>query len=249
MYTRLEMVPRQRRTSWAAVVSALAVAALPASADQALRLRPRPGDSVRFYLVRHGESLTNLPHAPGGKGEDLDHLTARGRDQARQTGRALAGLGLARIVTSPAQRARETTDEIKAVLGPNVQVRQDPRLAQLAIGKRPDGHHFTWEQRVADWKAGRDPQPPEGESLAELRDRVAAALNDLADEAHAGKGPQDVLVVAHSEVVAAALALAKDKPPARETLTGVHNASVTVIDLDRGGKLRVVAEDRVPWLR
>jgi hypothetical protein len=53
-------------------------------------------------------------------------------------------------------------------------------------------------------------------------------------------------VVTHSEVVAAILGHARGRVPFVETMVGVRNASVTVVDLDRAGRYRIVAVDRAP---
>ena len=61
---------------------------------------------MRLYLARHGESEGNVRRLFYGI-TDLA-LTARGREQARELGSKLAGIPLARCLSSPLSRAAET---------------------------------------------------------------------------------------------------------------------------------------------
>jgi broad specificity phosphatase PhoE len=64
----------------------------------------------RLLLLRHGESAANA-HSGGEtlSEEDGDRLTERGRKQASAAGPELRGLGVAKLLTSPMRRARETS--------------------------------------------------------------------------------------------------------------------------------------------
>jgi probable phosphoglycerate mutase len=72
----------------------------------------------------------------------------------------------------------------------------------------PDGKTTTWEWRFAEWKAGRDPQPVGGESLADAAGRTVRAVQALVAR-HAGKA---VVVVTHSDIVAALIGQAVGTP-------------------------------------
>jgi phosphohistidine phosphatase len=78
---------------------------------------------MTFYVVRHGRAESS---APGGDAER--RLTAEGRDGFLAHARALApALRIARIVTSPLARARETAALLAAAVG--AAVVEDPALA------------------------------------------------------------------------------------------------------------------------
>lgn len=66
-----------------------------------LIMRPR-----RFYFIRHGETLLNAKHikqgAEGG-------LSESGKQQAATVGAVLAPFGIKRIISSPYERAKETS--------------------------------------------------------------------------------------------------------------------------------------------
>lgn len=106
-----------------------------ARADDALGSLPSlPSGALRVYLVRHGQALSNLDPAPSLPPAELDHLTPLGTRQAEAAGRALAGRGVASLLTSPAGRARETAEGLSRALGlapPGV----DPRLRPKEVGE------------------------------------------------------------------------------------------------------------------
>lgn len=64
-------------------------------------------EMLRIYLVRHGETEEN--RASLLQGQTPGHLTELGRSQARELGRELGGVEFDAVVSSPLQRAAETT--------------------------------------------------------------------------------------------------------------------------------------------
>lgn len=66
---------------------------------------------MRVILIRHGEALSSSP-----LGDEGRCLSVRGREQARATGRALAGRGFApdRVWASPLVRAQQTAELVVA---------------------------------------------------------------------------------------------------------------------------------------
>jgi probable phosphoglycerate mutase len=243
MWTRGRGAASFLAVSWLVASTATAIEKDPTGALRGLE--PPPPGVVRLFVVRHGEALSNLARPPSGSPDDLDRLTERGHAQSKAAGRVLAGRGIEAVVTSPARRARESAAEMVHLLaGPPLRV--DDRLQPLHLGRGPDGRPLTWDEREAEWDKGRDPVPPEGESLAQLGERVSAAIKEASGPARGGR-PRAILLVAHSEVVAAVLGLAQGRLPVQATMSGVHNASITVVDVAADGSLRVVAQDRVPW--
>ena len=62
----------------------------------------------RIYLVRHGQTEWNaMQRFQGQRDSDLSGL---GRQQAEQSGRLLAGLGIQALFSSPLERARQTAE-------------------------------------------------------------------------------------------------------------------------------------------
>ncbi|MBB1492148.1 MULTISPECIES: histidine phosphatase family protein [unclassified Paracoccus (in: a-proteobacteria)] len=135
----------------------------------------RPGE---FLFMRHGETGANAADVICGS-TDLP-LTPRGHEQARQAAVALAGCGIARIITSPLLRACQTAEAMAATT-------RAPVVVAEGLAERNWGE---WEGRPRAILR-RDQTPPGGESPAGFRDRIRAALAAI-------DPGQPVLIVAHS---------------------------------------------------
>ena len=196
------------------------------------------------YLVRHGESVSNMEGRVQGQ-EDIE-LSALGHAQARQVAdwaRRLAAscpagtAPIKEIWSSPLRRARETAEAIAAAIGLPVSV--DEQLCELHAGIF-QGHLWAdleqaFPEEVAHWRSG-DPHYviPGGESRAQLAARGRAAL-----EALAARGTPGMIVVAHGGVLTAALgsmlgrehpllAAAAERPFTK--LPALANCSVTELE-------------------
>jgi probable phosphoglycerate mutase len=234
--------PATRPVAFALLFGATLLPALASRADDALgALAPLPSGALRVYLVRHGQAFSNLDPVPDLPPGELDHLTALGTRQAEAAGRALAGRGVTRVLTSPASRARETAEGISQVLGlspPAV----EPRLRSLELGRGTDGRKLTWKDRAAEWEAGRDPSPPEGESMERVGDRVDLLVRALA-RSRRGTG---VVLVAHGEVLAAYLGHVRGTLAPKRYPPGLANGSITVVDVAPTGAATIRFENHVP---
>jgi len=231
-------------TRRAAVLAACGLlAAFDARAGDALAELPAPQEGgLRVYLIRHGQALSNLQPRPALPEAQLDHLTELGTRQAESAGRALAGRGVASVLSSPAGRARETADAVARAAG-GVPVAIDPRLQPLALGRAPDGRALEWDERIDEWNAGRDPSPRDGESLAAVGDRVAGLVRELASS----RPGASLVLVAHSEVIGAYLGRVRGTKPAERYPPGIANGSITVVDVtDEGREIPALANYSPP---
>lgn len=154
--------------------------------------------SNEVLLVRHGETDDNA--ADRFQGQLDTRLNDRGRDQARALAGLLASEGLRALYSSPLARARETAAILGARLG--LEPVLDDRLMEADSG---DWSGRLYTEIIADqpgafdaWRAA-DPafRFPNGESVAEQRTRVAAALADVR------AGPLPAVVVCHGGVIRA----------------------------------------------
>ncbi|HEV8474287.1 MAG TPA: histidine phosphatase family protein [Methylomirabilota bacterium] len=183
---------------------------------------------MRLLLARHGQSVWNAERRLQGAGTDVA-LSALGRAQAEALGRALRGYRVAAAYVSPFRRARETAEV--ALAGSGVPLLPLDELRELSLGE--------WEGCTVDEIRGRegdpyqqwllaphDCPPPGGEPLEMVRDRVSAAIADIAARHPNG---DDVLVVAHGGVISVyACALLGCSFNALWRLR-VDNASLTVV--------------------
>jgi probable phosphoglycerate mutase len=83
-----------------------------------------------LYLVRHGQTESSKRRAYSGR-SDVP-LTARGREQAREAARQLAGAGVGAIFTSPLSRALDTAQAIAEATGAPLTI--DERLTEIDYG-------------------------------------------------------------------------------------------------------------------
>lgn len=197
------------------------------------------GESMRLYLVRHGETEWNQRGLFQGT-TDIP-LNQSGREQAMAAAEALRSVPLDRVFCSPLGRARETARIILG--GRTVPVTPDERLRELSFG--------VGEGRSV-WEAHRAPGTPlyeflcaperyvpleGGETLASLfartDDFVREVLLPLEGTCEA------VLVVAHGAVNRAILNPALGLSLAQFWQVQLTNCAVSVLEVE-GGALRVV---------
>jgi len=156
--------------------------------------------AARIVLARHGEA----EYESAELNDDGGSLTQRGRAQARALGEQLHHERVAHVYTSSLARAVQTGELAAGVLGVEVTVREG--LHEFGVG---DARGRTFGEGlfapVFDRWLGGDPDTrvPGGESGAEIADRVAAVLDDVADR-HRG---ETVLVVAHGGAILATLSV------------------------------------------
>lgn len=190
---------------------------------------------TRLLLVRHAPTATTR-RSGFPADEELD--PAGRRDAAR-----LAPIRVDRVVTSPARRCRQTAE---AAGWPNATA--DARWWELDFGTWSDRAFAdvvaTDSDRLAAWQA--DPTtaaPPGGETLGTLADRVAAALEDLAD-VH-GR----VAVVTHGGPIRVAVLLALGAPVTRLWHVDVTPTSVTELVARPDGGWRLARLNETAHLR
>ena len=189
-------------------------------------------------LVRHAHTdaigvrlVGRLPGVP---------LSPAGRLQAERLARALASRPLARIYTSPLERARETAAAI-AHAQP-VPVTEDDELQEVDFGEwtgrtlaeldgRPEWRRFNQSRGSAP--------VPGGESALQVQSRILAALRRLA-ATHAG---ERIAVVSHGDVIRCAALHFAGLPLDDYARIAIDPASVTTIELGaRSGRLVAVNE-------
>jgi len=210
----------------------------PAKPPSLAGLPPIPAATVRLFFVRHGQALSNLKPRPNLRPEELDHLTQLGREQTARAAKMLAGQGVRAVVTSPAGRAKETGDVLRKALGAG-EAPVERGLRSLEIGRSADGKTLSWAEREKEWTAGRDPQPPGGESIQQVSDRMLDVVRSLA----AARPGQAVVLVSHGEVISALVGAIQGLPSYERENLEPANASVTVVDAALGKAPKLVLVD------
>ena len=160
----------------------------PAPAVKGTGTRP-----ARLYLARHGRTPLNAAGALRGHIDvPLDDV---GTAQAQRLGVAMGALGPRYVVSSPLRRARQTAEPYAERAGLPIIV--DERLIDRDYGQWAG---TSAEAVVAQWVS--IDSAPGVEPAARVRQRVLAALADIAQAGHG----EDGLVVSHDVVIRTALA-------------------------------------------
>lgn len=165
--------------------------------------------ATRIIAIRHGETAWNVDTRLQGH---LDiGLNARGQWQAARAAEALADEDIAAIYSSDLARASATAQAIADKSSRLVarQLRLNTGLRERGFGIF-EGRTYAevasgWPKESQRWRQ-RDPHfaPHGGESLVQVRDRIAATVNALASQ-HVG---EQIVLVAHGGVMDALYRLA-----------------------------------------
>jgi len=157
---------------------------------------------TQITLMRHGETTWNAARRFQGHADSP--LNDTGREQARRAADFLKPARVQSIIASDLMRAHDTATIVGDVLG--LPVNLDRRLREIDVG---DWQGKTYEEiergeQIAHWQMAFnsiDFRFPGGESHAELSQRAAAALKDIAKQ----RPGQHTLVVAHGGTIRLAL--------------------------------------------
>jgi alpha-ribazole phosphatase len=139
------------------------------------------------------------------------------------------------IVTSPLARCRAFAEELANRAGIPLEI--DPRLKEIGFGSWQGKTH----EEITQYDPGvlqrfyRDPmnnRPDDAEGLAEFRNRIVAALNDVLDH-HAGK---HLLIVCHAGTIRMVISHILEIPLAHLFRIKVASAGITRIECAEQGE-------------
>jgi probable phosphoglycerate mutase len=156
-------------------------------------------DPTRILAIRHGETAWNVDTRIQGH---LDiPLNDIGQWQAQRLARALAASDpIHAIYSSDLQRAHDTARAIASATGAPLAVHPGLRERCFGVfeGKTYVEIEAIWPEESLRWRQ-RDPHwaPQGGESLVQVRERIALTLQELAAR-HLG---QQIVLVAHGGVL------------------------------------------------
>ena len=151
---------------------------------------------MKFYLVRHGETEWNKLGRFQGH-EDIK-LNERGLAQAKETAQAAAEWGHSAIYTSPLTRTVQVAQEIAKVTP--MPVSKEPGLKELSLGDLEgvtgEAMRQGWPEVFSAWRSNPERVfMPNGESLAQLRDRAWQSILDI-EQKHSAD--ESLLVISHN---------------------------------------------------
>ena len=155
-------------------------------------LSKRAGGSKNQYLVmRHGESETQLKKIID-SGQKKYHLTTIGKDEVARTAAKFKKSGIQIIITSGITRTMETAKIAASVLGVK-KVIADKRLEEIKLGVLTGCHDKEYHKMFPTYESKFEKGPERGESLRDLRKRLAGFMEDI-EKKYKGK---KILLVSH----------------------------------------------------
>lgn len=183
-------------------------------------------------LVRHGRTAANATGVLAGRQKGI-HLDDVGRDQSERAAQRLAGLTLARVVTSPLERTRETAAAIaRAQAGP-VRPVSERGLLECDYGEW-QGQQIKDLTRRKLWRTVQQHPSaatfPGGESMRTMATRAVDAVRRHDAQVAAEHGDGAVWVaVSHGDVIKAIIGEALGQPLDLFQRIVVDPASITVV--------------------
>lgn len=199
--------------------------------DPAMRSTLEPHE-IRFLLVRHGETESNVARTY--TGWTNTPLSPRGREQAQAVAERLASFPVSAVYASDLDRAAQTAAGIASAHG--LPMTLDPRLRERNYGLLEGMEFRTACERFPELfpepdRYATDGTLPEGESVADVRERVASFVDEAI---HHGRG-RTIVVVSHAGVLRMFLGALLDLP--RQAIRGVccDNTSLSAFRHGRHG--------------
>ena len=172
-------------------------------------------------------------HRGAGVADPLDVRHERLRkhgsvEQAQALAESLAAEPIGELWSSDLRRALETAEPLAARLG--LDIRVSPALRERSFGVNEGRFDAEVEaelgRAITAWP-GPDERHPEGESVRELYERVAAFLDTLLEESPA----EEIALVTSGGPVRMASAYLAREPVEAVVWTAVENCSVTTVEV------------------
>ncbi|MFY9190540.1 MAG: histidine phosphatase family protein [Lawsonella sp.] len=194
--------------------------------------KPDSADPTRFVLLRHGQTGDSVKHLFSGSTGTDPALTELGHQQARAAAERLRvmleNIRPQAIIASPLQRTQQTAEYAAQVL--DLPILTDPLLRECDFG---DWEGYTMQEIMGkypelsqEWM--RDPTvvPPNGESIAEVNDRV----REFRESATKQWEQQTIVVVSHVTPIKSFIHQGMGNIPQVFYKTYLDLASLSVVD-------------------
>jgi alpha-ribazole phosphatase/probable phosphoglycerate mutase len=199
----------------------------------------------KIVLIRHGETdWNNMKKYQGAS--DIP-LNAAGRTQAIRTSVRLESWPLDRIVSSPKERALETSQIIQDNRDTRTEFHIHPGLSEISYGKWEGMTVSAIQSEYGDmysaWK--EDPSgftPPDGESFDNALSRVSGALHDIL---RSGCDDENIALVCHGGTIRLLLVSLLDISPSLVWRMKIQNCSLNGVQLLKGKNILAFLNDHM----
>lgn len=187
-----------------------------------------------IYLTRHGQTLWNIEKRLQGRGNSP--LTEEGIERAKELRDRIKDIHIDIIYSSPIERALTTANIIKG--DKSIEVITDDGLMEMCFGDYEGKITDEVMKENPNWdislimKGNTELTAPNGENLAEVRDRVARSMNKIIEK-NRGK---TILIVAHGITLKAIMYYFKDGEVNSEVM---GQATLTKVNVDENNKFYI----------
>ena len=144
-----------------------------------------------YYLMRHGESLSNEKSVLETKGDPNNHLTEKGKKQVMDSLSFIKTLHVDVIIASPFVRTRETAEIVSSFL--NIPVVIEERIHEYDMGDFSGKSAQEYLDYYGHAYLHFDTRPEGGETHEEMMHRTMSALMDF-EKKYEGK---TILIITH----------------------------------------------------
>lgn len=177
------------------------------------------------YLVRHGESVSNLNKRFSGI-TDVE-LSENGREQARAAGQSLMGEKISHVYSSSLKRAGDTAKIICGEIGfDEHSIITENCLVEVDFGAF---ENMTWDEIYADYREESEKWIeqqhryifPEGEGYDDVISRISAFMDNV---------PDNSLIVTHFGVIQAIMLYLKIADDENLWETVISNCDILVLN-------------------
>ena len=188
---------------------------------------PPTGTPTRLILVRHASTQHSAQRRFSGR-NDLPLSPGGERQAVALADRATSFGDVAAVVSSPLSRARQTADRIAGALGLGVDISDGMIETDFGAweGLTIDEVQLRWPDELTAWFATPDGAPPDGETFAQVAQRVRRARDELI----AARPGATVVVVSHVTPIKTLIRVALDAPVTAMTRMHLDPASVSIAD-------------------
>ncbi len=206
--------------------------------------------TLRLLLIRHGLSSFNRENRIQGR-NDLSKLTDEGITQANRVGKALEGVKLSAVYSSPLQRAAETAREVlrEKSNAPEISFEKDllevdlaqwTGMTKMEIKEKYPEESLTWRKNpnnlILQKSDGTTFKPIE--SLFTQAERFLKKLI----ENHNLEEDNTVLIVGHNAILRCLIMQLLNKPLQGIRRIKLDNASISILNLKPNKKQRYTVQ-------
>ena len=186
---------------------------------------------IKFFLVRHGQTLWNLEGRY--QGVTNTKLTEEGQEQAELAAKYLSRVDFKGFYSSPIGRTIETAEIFKKKLGMDYQISEN--LKELNFGKweglKFDDIILEYGNDFQNWIKNPFENPPtNGESFNEIIKRGNLEIDKIINE---NEDDSNILLVTHGGFIVAMLVHWLKIPPQRWSSIIQNHGAINIVVIDK----------------